>query len=223
MALDIILNLVSASPTNTQTALVDWGEIVLLIIGAAIGVCSSLITLGLERCWNRRGKLLIHYKAVAQKTSQRGWGFEFSSGDLKWYFTFPVYFEFQNTSNTTRVIRDVNVLLYDGAQMVAAMHQIGPIHLTFGRGSEVTNEREYQFGDEKGSYSFVLSPQSIQRQECLFSFKVEPEERQQYHFDQLFLRYYDEKNRPHVLFMRDIPSCWEHKLYGSDEEWTLLK
>lgn len=223
MALDIIVNLFTASPTVSQTELVDWSEIIMLIIGAAIGLCGSLITLWVERCWNRRGKLLIYYKAVNQKTSNRGWGFEFSSNDINWYFSFPVYFEFQNTSNTTRVIRDVNVLLYNGAQQVAAMHQIGPIHMTFRKGSEITNERDYQFGDEKGSYSFVLPPRSIQRQECLFSYKVEPEMREQYRFDQLYLRYYDEQNRPHEYFMRDITKCWEFQLHNSDEEWTLLK
>lgn len=223
MTWDINVHLLSETAKGISATAIDINEILMLLIGAGIGLFSSILTLGIERYWNRRGKLNIYYKAVVRKTNHEGWGFEFNQADLLWHFSFPVYFEFQNTSNTTRVIRDVNMLLYEGEKKIATMRQIGPVHVTQRRGSEIVSEKKYQFGDEKGSYSFVLPPQSIQKQECWYVFSIEPEEKEKQHFDRVILRYYDEKNQAHEFFARSIDKCWEYQKHSSDNEWTLLK
>ncbi len=94
-------------------------EILMLLIGAGLGLVASLFTMVVQRVLDKKGKINIFYRF----TYQRGmggatWGFEDCyDGNLR--FVIPVVFEFQNTSNTTRVIRDVSILLYKGKTLVA--------------------------------------------------------------------------------------------------------
>lgn len=89
-------------------------EVVMLILGAALGLIASLLTMVIQRWFDRRGKLNIFYRFSHQKNgSGTSWGFEDTEDGHK-YFTVPVVYEIQNTSNTTRVIRDVSLLLFNG-------------------------------------------------------------------------------------------------------------
>lgn len=177
----------------------------------------------MERVLDKKGKLNIFYKRICQKIGNGlGWGFD-KGVDGRLFFTLPVYFELQNTSNTTRIIRDLSFLLYSGTELVGNMHQMGTIYVTKSKGSEITDEKAFSFGAENGSYSFVLPPRSIQRQECEYVFAINPNEKEQKHFDTVIARYYDEHNKAHTFKAMDIKNCWERKHYDTDEDWLLLK
>lgn len=202
---------------------IDWNEIIYVVVGAVIGFIASIIVMVMERILDKKGKLNIFYRRINQKLANGlGWGFD-ESADGRLYFTLPVYFELQNTSNTTRVIRDLSFLLYSGSEFVGNMHQMGTIHITNRKGNEITQQKDYSFGSEKGSYSFVLPPRSIQRQECEYVFVINPDEKEQKHFDTVVARYYDERNKAHTFRAMDIDKCWERKHYDIDEDWLLLK
>ena len=53
--------------------------------------------------------------------------------------------------------------------------------------------------------------------------KVKPADVNANRFDNIRLRYYDERNKAHVFKIKDISDCWAPKHFDSDEEWILLK
>lgn len=85
------------------------------------------------------------------------------------------------------------------------------------------DEEEYWFGTEKGSYSFVLEPRSIQKQVCEYIFLVSQKEKDKFLFNRIVARYYDEKNKAVYYEVRSIEGDWEQKKYDIDEDWHLLK
>lgn len=204
----------------------DYNEVILIVIGAGIGFVGSCLTMLTQSWMNKRGKLNIFYRFIYQKFSDgTGWGFGVSS-DGKKSFTVPVVFEFQNTSNTTRVIRDVSLLLYNGDKCIGKMKQLEYIHNTqrnIIQGRMELKETEYYFGTEKGSYSFVLEPRSIQRQKCEYAYKINESEIDENRFDRIKACYYDEKNKAKYFDVKEINGNWETKHYKADEDWILLK
>ena len=150
------------------------------------------------------------------------WGFD-ENPDGRKYFVIPIVFEFQNTSNTTRVIRDVSVYLYDGKKFVAKMKQMDYLHITHRKGNSVSGEEDYYFGTDKGSYSFVIPPRSIQRQECEYMYVINASEISDNKFDRAKAGYFDERNKARYFEIRRIDNCWENKMYPIDEEWQVFK
>ena len=211
-------------PTEAVTVTSSFtNEVIMLIIGAALGLVASLFTMVVQRWLDKKGKLNIFYRFCHQKgMGGRTWGFE-NSQDGRLYFTVPVVFEFQNTSNTTRVIRDVSLLLYNGKTLVGNMLQMDHLHVTNRSGNTIKGESDVYFGTDKGSYSFVISPRSIQRQECEYMFIINRNETETKRFDTIKARYYDERNKAKYFELRKIDNCWVAKLFPIDEEWQLFK
>lgn len=198
-------------------------EIFMLILGAVLGFVASIFTMFAQRWLDKKGKLNIFYRFCYQKNGRgESWCFEDSTNGQK-HFTIPIVYEFQNTSNTTRVIRDVSLLLYNGNSLVAKMLQLDHLHTTKRRGSEITEEKDLYFGTDKGSYSFVLEPRSIQRQECEYMHIIDKTDIENNMFDTIVLRYYDERNRAKSYTIRRVNGNWERKHFEADEEWLLVK
>lgn len=204
-----------------QATIIEWNEIVYLTIGAAIGLIASLATTVIQRALDRNGKVNIFYKFISPKSSSHdGWGFR-DSGDGNIYFSIPVAYEIQNTSNVARVIRDVNLLLFKDNCLVGSMVQINKMISKSTTGG-ISQESEYYYGSENGSYSFVLAPSSIQKQECHYTIKCPFHDKENKFFNQVVLRYYDEKNKAHYFVVKDICGNWNEKIFEPDTEWILL-
>ena len=198
-------------------------EILMLILGAALGFLASLFTMIIQRVLREKGKLNIFYRFSYQKgVNGETWGFEETPNGGK-CFVIPIVFEFQNTSNTTRVIRDVSMHLYDGKKFVAKMKQMDYLHITHRKGNSVSGEEDHYFGTDKGSYSFVIPPRSIQRQECEYMYIINASEISANKFDRIKACYFDEKNKTRYFEIRTIDNCWEHKMYPIDEDWQVFK
>ena len=106
---------------------INWNEVALLVIGAGIGFLVTILTMIAERAIDKRGKLNIFYRFTCKKgPNPLSWGFEENAGE-RISFVVPVMFEFQNTSNTTRVIRDVSVVLYNGDKQVINMPKLSRV------------------------------------------------------------------------------------------------
>ena len=201
---------------------IDWNEVLLIVIGAVLGFLLSIITTIIQRQMDRNGKLHLFYRFTNSKGDGAAWGFD-ENGDGNLCFEIPILFEFQNTSNTTRVIRDVSFLLYNGNEPVEVMMQIDHLHTTKRSGTEITDERDLFFGDDKGSYSFVLPPRCIQRQECEYCSIISSSDKEKKHFTRIVARYFDERNKPHFFDIKKIDGNWTPKRFSSDEEWVLMK
>lgn len=210
---------------------IDWNQLILVIIGAVIGLVTSIITTIVQRAIDKKGKLNIFYKfSVPQGGEYSHWGFKhdedknhFEKMDKGLAFVIPMIFEFQNTSNTTRVIRDVSLILCNDENFVAKMIQIDHIVSTKKTGNTVTDLKDTFLGEKNGSYSFVLPPRSIQKQKCEYLHTFEPSRPNEYGFNKLVLRYFDESNKAHYFEIKDLSDLWDVKQYKVDKEWNILK
>ncbi len=193
---------------------IDWSEIVLIIIGAIIGFVGSISTIIVHRIIDRKGKIKIYFHFSNIKNLNRGgWGFVDNNGLLT-ILLIPINFEIQNTSNATRVIRDVSLLLYNNSKQVCKMIQIE-------KSGNGRDEDMCEFGGEKHSYSFVLPPSSIQKQTCEFAWRIEKKEASKYQFNKIVLSYFDEKDKQHLFTIKEIDGNWDMKTFKSDIDWSL--
>ena len=217
----IIYNLLVITQSSADLA-VDWNEVILLFIGAAIGLVSSLATTVIQKHLDQKGKLNIYYKFIHSKGSDNhSWGFT-NTNDGRIYLSIPVVFELQNTSNATRVVRDVSILLFREAKFIARMLQIEYGMTTRRENGVVTKETKFYYGSENGSYSFVLAPRSIQKQECHYTLTIPVSKIEEMAFTQIVIRYHDENNKAHYFHAKDIFVSWEPKYFDADREWILL-
>lgn len=198
-------------------------EIVMLLIGAGIGLISSIFVMIAERYFDKKGKLNIFYRFTNQKGMENlKWGFhDEPCGNIG--FIIPVIYEIQNTSNITRVIRDVSLNLYNENRKIKRMLQLNSVQVTSRTGKEIKSEKDYYFGSQKGSYSFVISPRSIERFECEYFCEIKTDDIGENYFNRIYLHYYDEKNKLHKIYMRKIDNAWNLEEFPVDEEWILLK
>ena len=193
----------------------EWFDVWLVVIGAILGFALSIITTIVNKAIDKHGKMRIFYKLVYQKSTGKKARIDTNGGDT--FLTIPLYFELQNTSNTARVIRDVCLYLYKNGKEVGKMIQI-----QYTKDSK-TNEIKNSFGGEKNSYSFVLPPLSIQKQECEFLYKVPTSKIDELAFDEIRFSYFDEKNRVMECLFYKSEQGWNGIDFNYENEYFELK
>ena len=129
----------------------DWLS---TLIGGIIGIVASVGTMILEKMWDRAGRLKVFYMIRSTKNNAVE-TFGTSESDSGPAFVVPLVFELQNTSNNTRVMRDVSVLMYKDGKYVDEMIQVGH--------SGVKGEDQQEYGGDNQSYSFVILAKSIHK------------------------------------------------------------
>lgn len=190
-------------------------EIYLILIGAAIGFLSSIGTTIVADWLNSHGKVKLYYKIVYSKLSKgRTWGFYKSSYDL--FFEVPIWIELHNTSNRVRVIRDFNILLFCNGKEINQMTQNTSIKI-----KESQND-DWQYIDygNKGSYSFVLQPRSIEKYDCHFIIK-QNQLGDNSQFDEIKLHFFNEKDKCIKYPLKKIDHCWEVGEFKKEDIWKL--
>lgn len=184
------------------------------VIGGVLGFVASIGTLTAERIWDRAGRLNIYYVISSDgRNPIKTFGTSNSSEGPA--FILPLVFEMQNTSNTARIMRDVSVNLYKGGRFVDAMLQVGQ------SGDSNTKEKR-EYGGENQSYSFVIQPRSIQKLYGTYMYNVGPNPQPEHDFDEIRLRYFDERNILREYHVRYVEKPWEQSDLGGDEDWILL-
>ena len=192
----------------------DWFEVWLVVIGAVLGFALSIITTIVNKVIDKQGKMRLFYKLVYQKAT--GKKARIDSNGAESYLTIPLYFELQNTSNTARIIRDVCLYLYKDGNKIAKMIQI-----QYTKDSS-THEIKNSFGGDKNSYSFVLPPLSIQKQECEFLYKVPTSQLDEYAFDEIRFSYFDEKNHTMECVFCKANQGWNGVDFNYENEYFEL-
>ena len=190
-------------------------DLLMVLAGGIIGLLSSLIILGIQQWINHKGETKIYYKFLgipAQNIDNPGWG---CREEGEWIALFvPMAVELINTSNSTRVVRDLSLHLYNGTEYVARMVQI-----EYTRGKDSA-----EYGTDNNAYSFTLMPRSVQKQKCLFCYKILKGQKQLILFDTMKMSYYDEKDHPHeALINTGISNCWGQYVHEADRDWVLLE
>ena len=209
-----IIPQVTESIQQTGSSMIDRNEIIYILVGAVIGTLSSIVVLVIERSLDKKGKLNVFYRCV-QHPGSSAFPIEFVDKS-EYVFLLPIRFEFQNTANIPRVIRNIDILLYCGKKYVGRMAQISKVEIN-------SKQTPYDFGGEKHSYSFAISPRSIQAQICDFYFSVKMSEKEEKAFDTVVIRYYNEKNKPQTFKLLSVSNCWEENWYCLDADWKLLE
>lgn len=189
----------------------DWLS---TLIGGAIGIVASVGTMILEKIWDRAGRLKIFYMIRSTKNTAVE-TFGTSESDSGPAFVVPLVFELQNTSNTTRIMRDVSVLMYKDSKYVDEMIQVGH--------SGMKGEDQQEYGSDNQSYSFVVPAKSIHKVYGTYIYAPgwNPEKRQD--FNEIRLRYFNEKDKVCEYHLRYIENPWEQSDMDGDENWILLE
>lgn len=205
-----------------NTLSIDWNEVVLLVIGALIGMLGSIATMLIQEINSKVGKLEIYSKFTCLKNmGQEGWGV-FLNDEGGRTLLIPTIFEIENTSKRARVMRDVSLVLLKGNTVVGKMVQLNYLQTTSRTNNQITKTEEHFYGDEKGSYSFVVDAVSIKRENCVYSYKVPADEIGKMEFDSIGLQYYDEKNHKKMFIIREYPG-WKIKNNEVDADWIYIK
>ena len=190
---------------------IDWNEVILLGIGTAFGLFSSLAIMFIQKLVQSCGKVRIYYKFSLIPDALSGWGFTGTeNGGLG--LRIPAFFEFQNTTEMNKVCRDVDLLIYADRKCIGRLTQI----------THQTGSNAKEFGDKK-SYSFVLPPRSVQKFECLFTLNISRNEVESKKFNIIKLSYFDEHNRKHIRDVREMVGNWELATFPPDNEWEEIK
>ena len=197
-------------------------DILMLIIGAGISFISSIGALIFERLYSKKGKIKVYYRfSYVDTWGSKGWGFKSQTGETA--LIIPINFELQNTSNYTRVIRDVSLSLYNGDSFVCKMTEINDSRIKHYHGSELTGEEVIEYGNTNSSYSFVLPKTSIQKYKCEYVKKISNSEIANYQFNCIVLSYYDEKDKKKEFVIKEIDGNWKDCTYKPEIDWELAK
>lgn len=190
-------------------------DVIMALVGGLIGFVSSLGIMIAQHIFDKKGRISIYYKFISQKDNRKKpWGIyenKLDTIDL----IIPAVFEFQNTTNTTRVLRDVHVSIYKHNQFVAKLRQIE-------RSGDKTTTKESKYGTENGSYSFVLHPRSIQKQEVCFVYEISENEASKKDFDTIRISYYNEKDKKISYIAKENITGWKIGNQSPDIEWIKL-
>lgn len=188
----------------------DWLS---TLVGGAIGFVASIVALITEKLWDRAGRLKVFY--VIRSSHQNAvdtFGTSDSSDGPT--FVVPLVFELQNTTNTTRVMRDVSVLMYKDGKYVDEMLQIGQV------GKK--DEKCHEYGGDNQSYSFVVQARSIHKIYGTYVYAPGFDPAKKQDFNEIRLRYFDEKNKAREYHIRYIDNPWDQRDMDGDENWILL-
>ena len=199
----------------------DWLS---TIVGAAIGFLASIGTMLVQRWIDKVGKLKLYCVTVRGDSTLDSIGFIKSNSEPgKITFILPIKLEIQNTSNTTRVIRDVSMWLYNNGKPIKEMVQVQSTVRNI-KTNGISKEKEtLNYGGDKNMYSFVVPPRSIQREHCSYILKINENETQDYFFNETRLSYYDERDKKHVYAVRRFDNPWIPSRMNGDDTWFQLK
>lgn len=185
----------------------DW---ISTIIGAAIGFVSSIGIILVQRLIDRAGNLEIYTKVVYNRsTGSYTWGFLRNADGV--FLNVPLWIEILNQSNSTRIIRDINLLIASEGKELMTMIQSNRF--------DINNQDSYLYANE-GSYSLSLGGGEIKKIDCHFFLKGGSDIPA---FDEIYLRYYDEKNRAHIFSLGHVKGDWKEKEFSRSGEWVKLK
>ena len=83
------------------------------------------------------------------------------------------------------------------------------------------SEQEINYGNE-GAYSFFPEPRSIKKFDFYFGVN-KSKSADQTEFNEIRIRYYDEKDEAHLFPFKTVERCWVLGELRRDGKWELLK
>ena len=190
---------------------------VFALLGAIIGAVGSLSAVFLTRAVQKHGKITLHARIVCSRidTEQRTWGYRQTDQGIS--FHVPLWLDICNTSNVSKIVRNINLCIVKDKTIVADFTQF--------QGTGIyPKEPNITILGNAGAYSFVVSPNSILRAEVEFGIlesDLRPEDRE---FNSVYLTYFDEKDCLNVFFLDKIPTPkWVVGELTRSKQWKTLQ
>lgn len=197
-----------------------WLEIIKILISGGIGFLFGFLTTLVKSAIDRNGKLKIYYKIYSSENPAEEFAFSFNRPKVA--FVVPMSFEIQNTSNSSRVIRDLSINLFNKGKNFKKMQQVAKTIYKQLTNGTVDFQNTQEFGTHNNSYSFVIPARSIQNERCVYMYVIDQVETKENQFDEIKLSYYDENDKRHSFSIRKISKCWEQsKDLIVDNDWVL--
>lgn len=186
------------------------------LIGGLIGFLSSLGIQIATRLMNRWGKLNFYYRINSQFLPY--WGFSKIEGKIS--FALPLELEIRNSSNTTRVVRDISLALWKNGSLVRRMHQTEGVINEHKHNGEIQYRDSFALGDENSSYSCVVLPKSIKKENYLFTSFQNASNLTEASFDEIHISYYDEHDKLHETSLMFFEGNWAERQLQFQETWS---
>ncbi len=187
------------------------------LLGSMIGAAASLLAVFISNNLQKHGKISLHAKIVGSKVEKehRTWGYRQTDQGLS--FHIPLWLDICNTSNVSRIVRNVNLCIVKKRTIVQEFTQFQ------GNGIDSREPNTVIIGNE-GAYSFVIPANSVLRVEVEFGIKkneLQPADRE---FDSVYLTYFDEKDCLNLFFLVDVPKPqWVTGELPRPKRWKTLK
>lgn len=185
------------------------------LIGGLIGFLSSLGVQIAMRALDRKGKLSFYSRINSSFFPD--WGF--FSADGKITFVVPLELECQNTSNVTRVVRDVSLSLWRDGIEVKRMRQTQGIYKEHKHNGKIKSRDSFALGDVNGSYSLVVPPRSIKKMNCFFTCEQE-QNIQDITFDEIRISCYDERDYLYRSQLMEFDGNWKERSIPLKDTWA---
>ena len=134
------------------------------LLGSMIGAAASLLAVFISNNLQKHGKISLHAKIVGSKVEKehRTWGYRQTDQGLS--FHIPLWLDICNTSNVSRIVRNVNLCIVKKRTIVQEFTQFQ------GNGIDSREPNTVIIGNE-GAYSFVIPANSVLRVEVEFGIK----------------------------------------------------
>lgn len=168
----------------------NYYELIYIAFGAVLGLLSSVMIIIVERIMQKWGKLRIYYRFSNCPEPKCGWGFEEKNAQTVEFWA-PIRFEIYNSSNVTKILRDMSIVLYKNESFVQKMIQIEYRIVSHKSGHAVIDKETIFYGGEKGAYSFMITPQTIMPLECEYCIRLKRQEVEMGLFNNMRISYYD--------------------------------
>lgn len=187
-------------------------EVQMLLLGAIISLISSLFgmlsQIFVSYLLENKGKVKLYIKSVYNKNTGAPWGFYGSSDEM--IFNVPLWIEIHNTKSRKQIVRNINLILYNGKQQIGRMVQI----------SHYTNSKEVFYYGDNGAYSFLLEANEIRRFDLEFAIKKKEIKSD---FTEVRLAYFDSRDKYREYKVFDVLKSWEASSNRIDSDWRLMK
>lgn len=182
--------------------------------GALIGASATLFSTWLARKLQLSGKVSLYAKIVHIPTGDhRTWGYYYSEKiQQNLYMVIPVWLDICNTSGISRILRNVNLYAYSNGKELVSFTQIQ----RSGDGASAV-----PFGENE-AYTVVVSANSAKRVSMLFVLHEEDLQKDGKDFDELILKYFDEKNHIHAFHFVTVEQCWVEGSLPTYRDWITL-
>lgn len=138
-----------------------------------------------------------------------------SAKDGKLYLDVPLWLNITNNGNKDRIFRDVNIYAYNNGNKVARFRQVQSITTKDDDG----NSEKIILGENESYNLHVLTHESKQFNLEFFLSSREYNGA----FDELYLEYYDEKNKCHSSHLLKINTLWRQEEIPIPNEWIEIK